>query len=152
MIAKLLFLTAMVGDRSSADPAAWITLGAKDQEVFCDAFSPDGETLVSGGADTMLTLWDTRTWKQRATLALRGIVFAAAYSADGARLASVSGVPLGTPAGELRLRDMSNRKDPSVLKTISNVLTFAFSPSGNGLVIVFLDKSAAVYDATTGEL
>jgi len=43
-------------------------LGAESAEVLATAYSPDGETLASGGADKLVRLWDVATGKVVATL------------------------------------------------------------------------------------
>ena len=50
------------------------------------AFSPDGKTIASGGADNAVIVWDAGTGKQLWTSAGTGIVTLLTYSADGRQL------------------------------------------------------------------
>lgn len=68
-----------------------LTLKRHSAPVMSLAFAPDGERLVSGGADSKICLWN---WRDKINPALaawnahQGGVLALAYSPDGALLAS----------------------------------------------------------------
>lgn len=67
------------------------TLKGHSNAVLCAAFSPDGKTLASGGADNLIKIWDIVTGEERLTL--RGHtdqVSLIAFSPDGRTLASAS--------------------------------------------------------------
>jgi WD40 repeat protein len=58
------------------------------QGVGAIAFSPDGRTLASAGADRRITLWNVLTGKEEITLSDQvGLVKSLAFSPDGADLA-----------------------------------------------------------------
>ena len=66
------------------------------------AFSPDGKTLASGGAEGTLKLWHAATWQELISLdAHRGGVRFLAFSPDGMVLAS--GGATTTGRGEIFL-------------------------------------------------
>ena len=79
MIARLLVLPALLGVllapgaiRAGPDVPAWkdyalaAALEGHTSLVRSAAFSPDGKTLVTGGADRSIRLWDPATGKSRA--------------------------------------------------------------------------------------
>lgn len=55
------------------------------------AFSPDGRTLLMGGVDDAVSLWDTATWEETKRFEHAGR--AAAWSADGRTIAGWGGGP-----------------------------------------------------------
>ena len=66
------------------------------------ALSPDGTTLASGSADSLITLWDTKTYEKMATLRVEGRVEAVAFSPDGATLAAATWREAGSGCGTWR--------------------------------------------------
>jgi WD40 repeat protein len=49
-------------------PKSLADLRGHDETVLCAAFSPDGQTLVTGGRDGRVLLWDTATYQRRTTM------------------------------------------------------------------------------------
>src|SRR4051812_37540481 len=65
---------------------------AHEGSVLSVAFSPNGNTLASGGSDCTIILWDTLSGKVCCTLKGHdNTVFSLAFSPDGKILASASG-------------------------------------------------------------
>ena len=62
--------------------------------IYTIAFSPDGKTLVSGGANKAIIIWDVATRKSILRRVVGGAVRSVAISPDGKTLASADGLAI----------------------------------------------------------
>jgi WD40 repeat protein len=97
----------------------------------CVAFTPDGKTIISGGNNALLRLWEPGTMRLRSRLQHSHYVHALQVSRDGKTLAC------GGEDGLVRLWDLAGPepKERTVLRTgaASPIYGLAISPNGKRL-------------------
>jgi WD40 repeat protein len=107
-------------------------------------FSPDGTTLVGGGADRTISLWNVSTGGLKDTYRDTAWIGALAFAPDGRTLAAAAAdesVKLWrVPAGSVR----------AVLEHGTAVRSVSFSPDGTSLVSSGDDGTVRVWDSETG--
>jgi len=114
--------------------------------------SPDGRKLFSGNAYGP-AVWDVETGKLLLGLGLNdGVVSAAAFSADGRRVA------WGTLNGRVRLWDLEAKTEvqhfasTGVMDYIGPVKSVVISPDGRSVLVATDDRKARVWDVETGKV
>ncbi|GAB3981566.1 hypothetical protein GCM10029978_082850 [Actinoallomurus acanthiterrae] len=111
---------------ASTAPRLAAALTAGPGEIYTVAFSPDGRTLATGGADHSVRLWNLPDRRPMATLTGHAYdVFAAAFSPDGRTLATAGydgKVILWSPAGRTRVATLDTHGN--------SVSALTFSPDG----------------------
>jgi WD40 repeat protein len=120
--------------------------------VFFAAFSPDGRRVVTAGDDRAARIWDTTTWKLvTAPLMHSAHVGGALFSPDGRRVVTSAGG--GGGAGGAQVWDAATGKPLTpLLHGGTHLLSALFSPDGQRIVTASHDRTARVWDATTGAL
>jgi WD40 repeat protein len=111
------------------------------------AFSSDGKTLASGGADQMIKLWNVET--QRCDRLLQGhtaVVQSIAFSADGLTLVSAA------LNQSMRLWDVPTGQCIKTWQGYSKVVFgVAFHPNGQILASCHGDQTLRLWDVQTGD-
>jgi WD40 repeat protein/predicted Ser/Thr protein kinase len=119
------------------------------------ALSPDGtKLLMAAGGSTAQIISLTGGKSAHTVLPLGNPLAFAAFSLDGRRVLAVTGGGrLRSMASEARVWDAVTGQAVSPLLVHSNTLTFAaFGPDGSRVATASTDRTAKVWNASTGEL
>lgn len=108
--------------------------------VYAAAFSPDGKKAVSGGADGVLRVFDTRTGKEMRRLdGHTGRIWTVAFAPDGRRVAS------GGFDGSVRVWDLVSGRELRRFDHADYVRSVVFSRDGNFILSGGDDKLARLW-------
>ena len=112
------------------------------------AFSPSGETFLSGSYDNTVRLWDVKSGKERvALLGHSDSVRTVIYSPDGNTAFS------GSDDWKIKLWDLISFEEISTFSSESFfVESVDISPGGSNLIAGYGDQTIKLYDLTNGEV
>ncbi len=122
--------------------------GHPDMPIASFAYSPDGKTIVSGGGDKTVRLWDAHTGENIRTLTGHTEAgLEVAYSPDGGTIVSAS------RDKTVRLWDINTGENIKTLTGHEDIITtVAYSPDGNTIVSGGWDGMLHRWNAHTGAL
>jgi WD40 repeat protein len=123
------------------------TFPAHDGGVRALAFSPDGATLASGGADRLVKLWDWASQRSTATLSQHtAAVTTLAFAPDGKALAS------GSLDKTIILWDVALKQMAQALEGHQQtVWALAYAPDGKTLASASADNTVRLWHAASKE-
>ena len=124
-----------------------MSLRGHDGAVFSVKWSPDGQTLASGGADGTIRIWSSATGKQEREITLSGgEVYCVAWSPDGRHLAALSADKLAHILDPLTGRQIRSINRPNSNGRLDRL---AYSPDARRLALLGT-TTIAMYDAGVG--
>lgn len=104
------------------------TLGRHGSLVRALVFSPNGQTLASGGVNNIVRLWDVNMRRETASATLPAWISGLSYSPDGKWLVAASG------RTQLTIWEAGSLREITTLRAINLSLTSTFSGDGTLLI------------------
>lgn len=126
-----------------------MTLTGHTDEVNAVIYSPDGNTIATGGKDKTVQLWDAMTGQHRTTLKteMRWYVDCLAFSPNGTTLACGNGWET------IHLWDIATGKLKATLDgETDSIYAIAYSPDGNTLATASGYDTVHLWDVDLGQI
>lgn len=121
-------------------------------EVHAAAWSPDGRTILTGGQDRTARLWNAETGDERGRVHAPDPIWAVTWSPQGEQF--VTGARKELVAKAEPPVQVWNAKNLQVVQTLRGhtkaLLSVAFHPAGDKLLTGSADKTARLWDLSTG--
>lgn len=138
--------TITIFDRDTGRDLRVVT--GHDERINSGAFSPDGQTLVSGSSDRTLKMWDANGGRLiRTLLGHSAAVRSVAYSPTGAMIAS------GSEDQTVKLWDAKTGRPLNTLAGhIGAVTSVSFGPEGRTVAAGGLDGAILIWSTEDGSL
>jgi len=126
------------------------TLRGHRDSVLAVAFSPDGKWLASGGKDSTIRIWNTRTWESSEPIEVPPHrVIALAFSPDSATLASSWS---DSDDVEVRLWSVATGKPTGAIgRPNGGNFAILFTSDGKTIISGGFDRTIRFYDIATGK-
>jgi WD40 repeat protein len=122
-----------------------------DKRVFSVRFSPDGREIVTASEDGTVRVWDSATGSLRTILSHPEPAYAE-FSSDSKYVVTAARTPrtTGSTSGSAVIWRVTGERLLE-LRHADNVLHATFSPDGKRVATASLDRTARIWDATTGQ-
>ncbi len=142
LVASSVGRTVVVWDVASGRRTA---LDGHTADLFALAFSPDGRSIASTGADRTVRLWDLATGTGRVIGRHDAEVFQVRFSPDGRTVASAG------YDGAVRLWSLDGGPERRLGTHAGGAYVVAFSPDGRRLASGGADHEIRLWDVASGE-
>ncbi len=142
-------------DARSGEASRWLKGSVK--QLYCMAWSPNGERMAIGSQDQTMRIWDAATGKQvHVLLGHEGEIGFAAWSPDGRLLATTAppGRAIGNNGKKLvRVWEADSGTLQRTLETEEvGVSHVAWSPDGNMLAATGIGSHTVLWDLASGKM
>lgn len=123
-----------------------LTLKGHTGIVSCVAFSPDGNSIISGSWDETIKIWDSKSGKEMMTLnGHTSQVTSVAFSLDGNSIAS------GSKTGVLKVWNSQTGKEKFTYRVLAGVASLAFHPNEGKILVGDYRGTLQMVDFATGK-